>query len=391
MPLYHLSKETLVDLRTIFLQSLELQQELGGTFNIKEKVIVEEPKRKKEKLITKEIIDLDNNENIKELIISNSDTSDENDELSQRIIINGKQKDTYTLCEVHDDVPFTFHCHPIEIDKKTKLPINIPNLISSEDLIGIVQDHYKNTGYLSNYNGQLMFDILLCPLGIFVYSSQRKIIDKWIELEDDLSLLTEKELLKLMKQLNPSFNNTLQKEKLLKNKEIFFSDLKYLIQHTQDENKNPYWASEENALMNNSFNKFIGSWYYLNRGKGWFAERIIPNFKTLGYQFWWSTTVDSLNNKLSNNKKNVKKKENANKKEQPKVVEILEEKKSLEIAEYTILEKQMEWFNSKDFLSLDFSKHDKMIKYLTEMREIGFFIEYFNWNCKEIMFTYEFQ
>src|SRR5690606_24249041 len=78
---------------------------------------------------------------------------------------------------------FTFHCHPIECDEYGNV-INIPNLVSNEDMIGVVQDSYKNTGYLSNRNGKNIFDILCCPMGIFVYAAEEKIINKWIECED---------------------------------------------------------------------------------------------------------------------------------------------------------------------------------------------------------------
>jgi hypothetical protein len=57
---------------------------------------------------------------------------------------------------------------------------------------------------------------------------------------------------------------------------------KELISSTH-EDKNPYWASVENSLMNAGFNEYIGSWYWTKNKKGFFSQQILKDFSTLGY------------------------------------------------------------------------------------------------------------
>ncbi|KAG2377894.1 hypothetical protein C9374_008979 [Naegleria lovaniensis] len=358
---FRIEFDTLQQLRQLFLQSLEIQREVGGI------------------LSSRMLVDDDQTENgekhKRKVVVVNDDDServeDENilllelptDEVANRKV--GTQHKEYTLCEVHDDVPYTFHCHPIEVDIKSQLPINISNLISSEDMIGVVQDHVSNNGYLSNCNGKLEFDILLCPLGLFVSSATEVIINKWIELEDEI--VVDKHSKKLMKKLSSTKTEV--------DDSNFVNQLKHLI-HTTLNDDNPFWASEENALMNNGFNEYVGSWYYLNRGEGFFAKEILTKFKYLGYQYWWKKQVFSIEKKT---KKAAQVQEICE-------VENLETMKYL--AESLPLNKQLDWFKSTEFLSIDYSKHKLLQDYLTEMRTFGFYIQFFNWNSERIDFVF---
>ncbi|EFC40187.1 virulence-related protein Nf314 [Naegleria gruberi] len=287
------------------------------------------------------------------------------EEQASSSIRKGRRQLDYTLCEVHDDVPYTFHCHPIEIDRKTKLPINMANLISSEDMIGVVQDHIDNVGYLSNCQGKLLFDILLCPVGIFVYSATNAIIEKWIEMEEAMPYNQKnRKLMKLLDPLSDCSNN-----------ENFEKQLKHLIHTTLNED-NPFWATEENALMNEGFNAYIGSWYYLNNNQGVFATEIIPKFRYLGYQFWWKDEVDNLTLKNSNRKSN-------------KVQDVSDDEEvQASLAEGMKLPKQLEWFKSEEFLSIDYKSHSLVKDYVQDMKNLGFYVEFFNWNSSVLEFNY---
>jgi len=229
-------------------------------------------------------------------------------------------------------------------------------------MIGVVQDHASNKGYLSNRDGQLVFDVLLCPMGIFVYSATSQIIDKWIELEDDLDMSQCREY---MKQMDPKFplrsynNKTSEFIELVKDK----------IHNTLNDS-NPFWASEENSLMNNAFNKYIGSWYYMNRGEGLFSTQILSKFNHLGYQYWWERDLPKSRTKSKT------------------VVEITEETTSAFLAEKLTLSKQLEFFTSKEFLSIDYATHPLLLDYLTTMRKMGFYIQYFGWNVQQVDFVY---
>lgn len=92
----------------------------------------------------------------------------------------------FTVSGSGEDNPFCFHTHPIQTDLKGNL-VNYPNIISNEDLIGVTQDSNLNTGLTSNPNGILKFDIILCPIGIYVYSATQTIIDKYIEFEPKIT------------------------------------------------------------------------------------------------------------------------------------------------------------------------------------------------------------
>jgi hypothetical protein len=209
-------------LRKIFLESLNKETEIAGRFfeieNIEEQVI--------------------------ELNVINEK-------------IEGDKKEGYTICG-NDTLnsKYTFHTHCIEVDEN-EIPINYPNLISNEDLIGIVQDNHSNSGYLSNIDGINYFDILLCPMGIFLYYLKKSIIKKWIKLEDEIS---NDNVISYLKWFYPNIKNN----ETIKNDENLILKVKYLIQTDKSE-KNQFWAIEENSLMNNKFNKYIGKKLKLNK------------------------------------------------------------------------------------------------------------------------------
>nr|CAG4709407.1 unnamed protein product [Naegleria fowleri] len=201
----------------------------------------------------------------------------------------------------------------------------------------------------------------------FVYSATDVIIKKWIDLEDEI--VVDNYSKKLMKKLSTNSTNTVVDES------HFVDHLKHLI-HTTLNDDNPFWASEENALMNNGFNEYIGSWYYMMRKKGLFAKEILPRFSYLGYQYWWKNKVFSIE-----------------KKKQPRTVsssdicEVVNVETMKHLADLP-LNKQLEWFQSKEFLSIDYSNHKLLQDYLTTMRNFGFYIQFFNWNCGQIDFVF---
>ena len=125
------------------------------------------------------------------------------------------------------DYPFTFHTHPIVINKTEHKIDNYPNLISGEDLIGSIQDNYYYN-YKSdrkiceaklpkNVGGINFFDIVAVPYGLFVYrpikdpqlmTTPLYIIEK--ECEDILS--TSKDILpEYTQQFERYFDFTTQK------------------------------------------------------------------------------------------------------------------------------------------------------------------------------------
>lgn len=257
-----------------------------------------------------------------------------------RSVHDGTAYGGYTLCEFNDDHPFTFHTHPIEADKRGR-PINMPNLVSNEDMIGVVQDNVHNTGYLSNVNGRNVFDVLCCPIGIFVYAPEMTMIHKWIELEDEVN---ERNVLRLIKMFDPKFTSR-QMAKIGVQRTI--EHCKCLIQTDRSES-NDFWATEENALMNSGFNEYIGSWYYTNRKRGFFHEEIVSHFDTLGYQVWHSK---SCKHQLTEH-----------------------ERANLSVKE------QIAWFTSDEFMAVDWHRVPMLRRYLSRMRSEGFFIEFFNWS-----------
>ena len=61
------------------------------------------------------------------------------------------------------------------------MPSNYANLIGNEDMISVVEDAASNKCPVSNPSGASIFDVLLTPLGIFVYGAAPKILNKWRE------------------------------------------------------------------------------------------------------------------------------------------------------------------------------------------------------------------
>lgn len=302
---FMISQETKEKLLKIFKKSIKTQKELSGHF----------------------IPKILNEQNVELTIQEDS-------------ILIGRQEDGYSLCGNDDnDYEFTFHCHPIECDKYGNV-INIPNLVSNEDMIGVVQDSYKNTGYLSNKNGKNIFDILCCPMGIFVYSAEEKIINKWIECEDVIDQSNVEYYYKKF------FDSKFKLEKFLKKEgdlNSLIEKIKNFIQNDKSK-KNPFWAVEENSLMNDQFNAYLGSWYYQNDGKSVFSKIILPKFQHLGYQIWFKDQKTK-----SDKRANLKFKE------------------------------QKKWFFSEEFYSINYKNVKLLQDYLNVMRDLGFSIQFFNW------------
>ena len=166
---FYISHETKEKLRDIWKKSMEIQEEIAGTFSLSEE---------------------ENNNGFLELILNETQCK-------------GRKEDSYTVCGFDPtmDSEYTYHTHCVEVDENG-WPQNYPNLISNEDMIGIVQDSHLNDGYLSNDYGKNIFDVLCCPVGIFIYYSKPGIIEHWKKCED---VINEKNYLKYMKWFNPKY------------------------------------------------------------------------------------------------------------------------------------------------------------------------------------------
>jgi len=89
---------------------------------------------------SKTIVTSDKNKTVALFVDNNTKAQSESVNSRDKVPKNG-----YTVCYVNNDVPFTYHTHPVECDENG-WPQNYPNLISNEDMIGVVQDHVANTG-----------------------------------------------------------------------------------------------------------------------------------------------------------------------------------------------------------------------------------------------------
>eukprot|EP01080_Neovahlkampfia_damariscottae_P007883 gene7883-12352_t len=302
---FYISDETKIKLRKIWKKSMMIQEEIAGTFSTQK------------------------NEKNFELILEEAQCE-------------GRKEDGYTVCGFDPtmDCEYTFHTHCVEVDKNG-WPQNYPNLISNEDMIGIVQDSYLNDGYLSNDNGKNHFDVLCCPIGILIYFSKPKIIQRWKECEEKI---TKNNYIEYMKWFKPRYkkpkNSSVEEE---------IEILKELIQTTKSK-KNQFWATEENALMNSDFNQYIGSWYYDQHGIGIFPNEIKKKFSCLGYSKWFK----------------VKPKDEVSDTSTPK-----------DRANST-WEDQFRWFSSDEFLKKSFKS--ELSSYIKCLDKYGFGVKFFHWN-----------
>lgn len=321
---YVVPPSQVAQLRSLFIDSLDEMIETGGHFEVRS--------------LTSNCFELhvhrDESSDVDESLLSVK-------RLKGRSVSDGTAYGGYTLCEFNDDHPFTYHMHPIEADDRG-CPINIPNLVSNEDMIGVVQDNVHNSGYLSNPNGRSMFDILCCPMGLFVYAPEPQMIQKWISMEDEIN---EDNVVQLMKMFDPRFT---KRKLMVRGMDETIQQVKHLIQTDRSES-NDFWATEENSLMNSAFNIFIGSWYYTNKKKGFFYKEIMAHYGTLGYQIWSST-------------RKVKSKDPDH------------DRANLPVKE------QIAWFTSEDFMKIEWHTVPMLQKYLSRMRQEGFYIEFFNWS-----------
>ncbi|KNC53981.1 uncharacterized protein AMSG_09629 [Thecamonas trahens ATCC 50062] len=195
----------------------------------------------------------------------------------------GYATDGYTVADTAaDDAAYTFHTHPIEFDNDDEAPINVPNLISSEDMIGAVQDAAANSGFLSNPTGANMVDVLLSPLGIFVYGAGRGVLDKWESCEPEITRAMAVEYAAHFARSSRGLRRAARAKLETDILTLDNDGLKAHIAAHQD-SRNMFFAEVENGMMNDAFDAYIGSWGYLQEGKGLYAEVIAPQFEDLGY------------------------------------------------------------------------------------------------------------
>jgi hypothetical protein len=240
----------------------------------------------------------------------------------------GDVTDDMTICQQNGDYAFTFHTHPIAFYEGEQ--DNYPNIFSDEDFIGIVQDSYANKGTLSNDNGLLVFETLVTPMGIFFCGADEGILEEWISTEIPLPLNLE-DLMRILSffKITKSF---------IKNfgiKKIKFPLSQRQTTWLKNSIKKKSFSKVENAYNNEFFNKWFGSYQYK---EGTIYEDLVHNFAYLGYTQPEDGYMDM-----------------------PK-------------------DKQIKWFKSSKFASIDWKKDDMLKAYLDDLRELGFQIEFFNWS-----------
>ena len=131
----------------------------------------------------------------------------------------------------------------------------------------------------------------------------------------------------------------------IKTQELFIQRCKDRL--ALHDNRNPYFAEIENAVINEDFEKYIGNWYYTKKKIGWFSKVILKKWGLLGY----SECHEDL---------------------------------SLIDSDCERME-QIKFFQSKDHLQIEWNLCKEVNQYLDELRKVGFFVQFFCWN-QEIKF-----
>ena len=193
----------------------------------------------------------------------------------------GFSTSTYTVADTDaEDAPFTFHTHPIEVDEDGSV-INIPNLISNEDMIGVVQDAEANKGFLSNPHGVNKVDVLVTPIGMFLYAATPGIIDLWTSMEPSLDASDP---------LREEYIETFVSESPRRGRKSLRSSLQAMDAHqlqahvaAHPDERNMFFAPVENAFLHDPFEAYIGSYGYYMQGEGVFAQDLVPRFGHLGF------------------------------------------------------------------------------------------------------------
>jgi hypothetical protein len=78
---------------------------------------------------------------------------------------------------VSEDVPFSFHTHPLLFDEGGEYDnFGSSCMLSGEDLMGLVQDSLRNDHFLSNPNGRNVFDVVVSVCGLLVVGAGSEVI-----------------------------------------------------------------------------------------------------------------------------------------------------------------------------------------------------------------------
>ena len=135
----------------------------------------------------------------------------------------------------------------------------------------------------------------------------------------------------------------------MKTQEMFVERCKARL--SLHEPKNPFFAEVENAVMNDEFEKYIGNWYYTKNNIGWFSRVVKKRWALLGYSECHVEYAPLLINSDASRKE------------------------------------QIDFFSDKDFLEIDWASCSELQDYLAELRDIGFWVEFFPWNSTNIQFS----
>ena len=140
---------------------------------------------------------------------------------------------------------------------------------------------HPRSGFLSNPNGANKLDVLVTPIGFFLYAATPGIIDLWTSMEPPLDSSDP---------LREEYIETFVSESPRRGRKSLRSSLQAMDAHelqahvaAHPDERNMFFAPVENAFLHDSFDAYIGSYGYYMQGEGVFAQDLVPRFGHLGF------------------------------------------------------------------------------------------------------------
>lgn len=279
------------------------------------------------------------------------------------------------------------------------MPSNFANLIGNEDMISVVEDAASNKCPVSNPSGASIFDVLLTPLGIFVYGAAPKILNKWRECykkqkiesaklrsfarpmgldpSDEMFVLSSEEAL-LPGNLTYEFfdpfsgQSNFMEDEYNNNDEYddeYDSNDEYNDGNGDDDDADGNYEEKESkrskgwnttsrkrsvqaSTENYYFEQYIGTREAHNKDSVW--SDIKRKFGLMGYGMW-GVSGDSIEDMAS-----------------------IVQPPGQRAWGNTL--RQMTWFTSKEFLNTDVLTSEPLLAhYLLYLQDLGFYVKFFNW------------